>query len=81
MPRKRKFDAVNELHIQHIAHRAGQLRSELEAAANFVKPFSQHYDALIELRAATLRCEAILRGLPPDRFGESWNSTPGPAED
>jgi hypothetical protein len=79
MPRKRKHDKVNEYHIEEIRRCAAKLRTGLDEAANFVKPFSEHYDALIDLRAAALRCEAILRGLPPDRFGESWNSTPAAA--
>ena len=76
MPRKRKYDAVNEFHIEQIARRAGLLRTDLDEALNTVKPFNEHYNALSELRAATLRCEAILRGVSQERFGESWNSTP-----
>jgi hypothetical protein len=49
----------------------------LDEALNTVKPFNEHYNAMSELRAATLRCEAILRGVPLERFGESWNKTPG----
>ena len=78
MPRKRKHDKVSEYHLEKIARRAVLLRIDLDAARNTLVPFNEHYNALVELRSATYRCEAFLRGLPPDRFGESRSSTPGP---
>lgn len=79
MPRKRRCDTVTGQHIENIARRAGMLRIELHQAMGWVKPFSPHYDALLELGQATIRCENILRGLPPDQESRMWNSTPAPS--
>jgi hypothetical protein len=80
MPRMRKHDKVSEYHVQQIARRAKLLRMELDAARNCVKPFNEHYNALLDLNQALIRCENILRGLPPDHDGRVWNSTPGLAK-
>lgn len=66
MPRRRRYDAINDFHLQQIDRAAWLLGEELSAAQLSLKPFCPHYDALTALHADIRRALNLLNNRPAD---------------
>ncbi|RAZ83190.1 hypothetical protein DPM33_32935 [Mesorhizobium hawassense] len=66
MPRRRRFPAISEYHLQQIDRAAWLLGKELSAAQLSLTPFVPHYDACSDLQRDIKRALNLLNGRPAD---------------
>lgn len=66
MPRRKRYDKVNEYHLHRIERQVVLLRDALMDATLRLTPFREHYDAIIQLQTDLLTALNLLNDRPAD---------------